>query len=136
MLADPGFWESLAGGYVQACQATSTADGVAVALTVKAPAEAKRVTGDTIEATLAASWQADCESWAGPLTLRVKGLPASFDGSSTVSPDGDGTKVVYTGDLSIKLPLVGPSLEAKAAPFLMGVINAQEAAGARWLASH
>jgi len=132
MLADPAFWESLTDG----CQGTTIDDGVQLALSVPAPHQARRVTGDTIHATLTATWQPTDDGFAGPIDLKVQGLPASFSGTSTVKPDGDGTTVDYTGELSIKLPIVGPSLEKQAEPYLMRVINAQQAKGADWLASH
>jgi len=134
MMTDPAFWESLTSGRVNNCRADATADGVQVALAVKAPVQARRFTGDTLDATLDASWTPTGDTWTGPMGMSVKGLPASFTGSSTISPDGDGTKVAYQGDLTIKIPLVGDKLEAKAAPFLMSVIDSQQAAGAAWLA--
>lgn len=135
MLANPQFWQSLAVGYVDHCAATPTADGVHVELSVKAPAEAKRIAGETLNATLEAVWKpAGDNDWRGPITIDVKGLPASFAGTSAITQDGGGTSVVYEGDLSIRLPLIGPRLEAKAAPYLMSVLDAQQAAGASWLA--
>ena len=132
MLANPAFWESLADG----CKGTATDNGVQVALSVPAPAQARRITGDTINADLEASWKPEGDGYAGPIILKAQGLPASFAGTTTISPDGDGSTVDYAGELSIRLPLVGPSLEKQAEPYLMRVINAQEAKGAEWLAAH
>ena len=132
MLANPAFWESLADG----CKGTATDNGVQVALSVPAPAQARRITGDTIHATLDASWQPEGDGFTGPIKLHAKGLPASFVGTTAIRPDGDGSTVDYVGELAIKLPLVGPSLEKQAEPYLMRVINAQEAKGAAWLAAH
>jgi len=132
MLADPAFWESLADG----SQGTAIADGVQVALAVPAPSKARSITGDVIHAALEATWQPADNGYTGPISLTVKGLPASFTGTSTIKPDGDGSVVDYQGELDIKLPLVGPKLERQAEPYLMRVINAQESKGAAWLASH
>jgi len=135
MLMDPKFWQSLAVGHVNHCDAAQTADGVQVDLGVQAPAEAKRLTGETLNATLEAAWKPTGDNaWSGPVAIAVKGLPASFSGTSTITPDGEGTSVAYEGDLTIRLPLIGPSLEAKAAPYLLGVLDAQQAAGTLWLA--
>jgi len=136
MLTDPAFWQSLQDPHVTSCEASPTADGVQVLLQVAAPAEAVRVTGPVIHATLQAGWERTKNGWAGPIGLTVKGLPASFKGTCTIEPAGAGTSVEYAGALVVRLPLVGAGIEAMAAPYLMSVIDAQQEAGDQWLTTH
>jgi len=136
MLMDPGFWKQLAVGRVDHCDATPTSDGVTVDIGVRSPSQVQRLTGDVMSATLTATWAAVGDGWGGPVAIDVKGLPAAFNGTSSLTPDGSGTNVVYQGDLTIRIPLVGPSLEKKTAPFLLGVLDAQQDVGTRWLAEH
>jgi len=136
MLMDPGFWTQLAVGRVDHCDATPAADGVTVDIGVRAPSQVQRLTGDVLSASLSAAWAAAGHGWGGPVTIDVKGLPAVFKGTSSLNPDGTGTTVVYQGDLTIRIPLVGPSLEKKTAPFLLSVLEAQQDVGTNWLAEH
>jgi len=134
MLMDPGFWTQLAVGRVDHCDATPTSDGVTVDIGVRSPSQVQRLTGDVMSATLTATWTAAGDGWGGPVAIDVKGMPASFSGTSSLTPDDTGTSVVYRGDLTIRIPLVGATLEKKTAPFLLGVLEAQQDVGARWLA--
>jgi len=136
MLMDPGFWTQLAVGRVDSCDATPTTDGVTVDIGVRSPSQVQRLTGDVMSAVLTATWTQAGDGWAGPVAIDVKGLPAGFKGTSSLTPDGAGTSVVYQGDLTIRIPLVGPSLEKKTAPFLLGVLDAQQDVGTQWLAAH
>jgi len=136
MLMDPGFWNQLAVGRVDHCDATPTADGVSVEIGVRSPSQVQVVAGDVMTATLTATWSPAGDGWAGPVTIDVKGLPAAFNGTSSLNAAGDGTTVVYQGDLTIRIPLVGASLEKKTAPYLLSVLDAQQAVGTRWLAEH
>ena len=136
MLMDPGFWTQLAVGRVDHCDATPTSDGVTVDIGVRSPSQVQRLTGEVMSATLTAAWPASGDGFGGPVNIDVVGLPAAFAGTSSLTPDGAGTAVVYQGDLTIRIPLVGPSLEKKTAPFLLGVLEAQQDVGTRWLAQH
>jgi len=136
MLMDPGFWQQLAVGRVDHCEATPTSNGVTVDIGVRSPSQVQRLTGEVMSATLTATWAPSGDSWGGPVNIDVKGLPAAFTGTSSLTPEGTGTTVVYQGDLTIRIPLVGPSLEKKTAPFLLGVLDAQQEVGTRWLAEH
>ncbi|MCL2652556.1 MAG: DUF2505 domain-containing protein [Propionibacteriaceae bacterium] len=136
MLMDPGFWTQLAVGRVDHCNATPTSDGVTVDIGVRSPSQVQRLTGDVMSATLTATWASEGDGWGGPVAIDVHGMPAAFKGTSSLTPNGDGADVVYQGDLTIRIPVVGAALEKKTAPFLLGVLEAQQDVGTRWLAEH
>jgi len=136
MLTDPGFWQQLAIGRIASCDATPTSDGVSVEIAVRAPSQVQRLTGELMSAALTADWLPDGDGWAGPVSIDVKGMPASFKGSSSLTAAGTGTTAVYQGDLTIRIPIVGPTLEKKTAPFLLSVLDAQQDVGTRWLTEH
>ena len=138
MLADPAFWASALGGQTTACQANAIAGGVRVTADLPAPAQMRRFTGDTMRITLEATWQplAGGKGWSGPVSLQAGKLPAAFLGASAITADGSGSTVVYSGELSVRLPLVGKAIAEQAAPQLRAVIDAQQPLGARWLADH
>lgn len=138
MLADPAFWQSTIAGesQVRSCQVDAIADGVSMRLTVIAPSQVSRLVGGTLDMTLQATWMAQGQGWSGPVAIDVEKVPGSFSGTCAITADGDGTNVAYSGDFSIRLPLVGKTLEEKAAPYLTSVLRAQQASGTAWLATH
>ena len=138
MLTDPAFWQSILTdeGRVEDCHVEVIPDGVDLVVGVAAPSQVARFTGSTLNLTMRATWQQTGDGWSGPVTMDVQKVPGSFAGTSTVAPDGAGTSVVYSGDFSIHLPLVGKTLEQKAAPYLTSMLEAQQEKGAAWLADH
>lgn len=138
MLADPAFWQLSMRGepQVESSQADAVTGGVVLRLKVTAPSQVARLVGDTLDMTLQATWLPDGDRWSGPVSIDVSKVPGSFSGLCTIAPAGGGTNVAYSGDFSIKLPLVGKTLEQKAAPYLTAVLKAQQATGIIWLADH
>lgn len=107
---------------------------------VTAPPKAKRFTGDTVKIELDLRWKpahAD-GSRDGHLKVRAPGLPVTMSGGARMAPlakDGQpGTEVTYTIEFTVNMPLVGRSLEAKAAPYVSRVIDTQQEVGDDYLA--
>ena len=136
MLTNPEFWQSLAQGRVDSCQASLTETGLKAKIGAPAPEQISAFTGATINVNLDASWLETDDGWAGPFTIDVDKMPASLVGTSTIAAKDAGTVVHYDGELTIRIPLVGKTLETKAAPYVMAIINDQEAVGQAWLASN
>ena len=137
MLADPAFWQYALSGQAPDVDATATDDGVALKLGVRAPSQVRAITGETLKFTLQATWQQSNDgSWSGPIMIDAGKLPGSFSGETTIAPDGAGTKVTYGGDFTIKVPLLGKTIEQKAVPYMTSVLSSQQAKGITWLADH
>jgi len=137
MLADPAFWQYTLEGQTQSIEVTPTDGGVALSLGVKAPSQIRAITGETLKFSLQATWQLGADgAWKGPIMIDAGKLPGSFTGDTTIAPDGAGTSVAYGGDFTIRVPLVGKTLEQKAVPYMTSVLSSQQAKGIAWLADH
>jgi len=137
MLADPAFWQFVLEGQTQTLEVGAVPDGVSMKLGVRAPSQVRPITGETLVFVLTATWQlGDDGVWAGPIVIDAGKLPGSFSGTTTVGPDGAGAQVTYSGDFTIKVPLIGKTIEQKAVPYATGALNGQQAKGIEWLATH
>jgi hypothetical protein len=106
-----------------------------VSRTLKAPSAASKFTGETITIVEDLRW-----SPAGPdgsrtasLNLTVPGLPVEMIGTVRLAAGGRGTRVDYSGDLSVNIPFVGKKLEQSAAPAVLDGITLQQRIGDDWL---
>lgn len=105
-----------------------------------APEQARRFTGPTLKVQLEIRWlQAQLDgSRAGRLQVQIPGMPASMGGSAlmtSVSIAGQlGTLIHYEAEFTIRVPLVGRSLESAAAPYVRRVIDTQQEVGNDYLA--
>lgn len=69
----------------------------------------------------------------GTMRLEVAGTPAGMTATLTLTPQGtDACTVVIDGDLSAKVPLLGPRLEKAAVPYVSTVLRAEERAAASY----
>lgn len=84
-------------------------------------------------------------AWAAPdadgartarLLIQVVGFPVVMDAAARLAPTASGATIEYDGALKVDMPLVGGVIERKAAPFVLEVLDIQQASGNRWLATH
>ncbi len=93
----------------------------------------KKIVGDKVDVTQVITWgarQAD-GGRKGTLDIILKGQPIGMQGTTSLSPDGAGTKVDVTADLKAKIPLVGGKIEKMSAPEIIKAIGAEERVGKR-----
>lgn len=98
-----------------------------------APAVATRLTGDTVTLEQRELWRS---STVADLSITLPGKPVALrNGRVTLSdrPDG-GCDQVVSGDLKVKVPLVGGKLEAMLADILRAAMRRQGEVGDGWLA--
>ncbi|WOP17874.1 DUF2505 domain-containing protein [Raineyella sp. LH-20] len=101
-----------------------------------APELARKFVGDTITVVETYLWgdaSADGTRTAD-LVVDVPGTPGRMTGAAVLSPALGGSQIVVSGDLVVKLPLVGRKLEQAAAPALTAGIEVQETVARRYLA--
>lgn len=138
MITDPGFLEDVA-AEAGATNCTVTVNGLVTtsARSLRAPAEAEKITGPTINLVETRTWSEPGPdgSRTGTLDLKVPGQPITMDGRITLQPAGDHTRVDITGELKVKIPLIGKKLEKMAAPAVKDGIRAEERVGLRRLQS-
>ena len=141
MLAEPSFREKV-------CEAmgsrsdvtidgTAGADGgmrVVVDQTRPAagiPSFARKFIGDEVRIVQRETW--DSVTGAG-LVVEIPGKPGSLDGAIALAADGARTVETVSGDLRVKVPMVGGKLESLLADMLRKALRTEERVGRAWLA--
>jgi hypothetical protein len=99
------------------------------------PSVVARFTGPTLAVVDEIRW--DPPNGAvrtGVVTITVEGMPAGLVGTVRLSPGGRGTVLDYVGELTVDVPLLGPSLAKQAAPVLLEALEMQQQVGDAFLA--
>jgi hypothetical protein len=140
MLGDPAFREKVCVAMEASRRdvtiVPSGAGGMSVVVEQVQPARgipsfAKRFVGDEIHIVQRESWT---DGSSADLTIDLPGKPARFAGTITLAPDGDGTVETISGDVAVKVPLVGGRLESLVGDLLQAALRAEERVGRAWLA--
>lgn len=136
MLADPDF-QSRVGAAASAltCEVSSAGDEVTLRLEFNAPPGAVALSGPTISLVQVLHWgPKDAQGdRVARMELRSPGLPVAADGTVRLFAGGRTTRLSYQAELTVAVPLLGPSLEAKAAPLFEKAIAVQQGVGEDWL---
>ena len=69
-------------------------------------------------------------------TVTVEGAPVSFRAVSVLSPSGEGAERHVTGDVSVRIPLLGGRIEKEAVAHLGRVVEREQALATQWLEEH
>ena len=100
------------------------------------PSVVARFTGPTLVVVDEIRWDPPNGSvCTGVATITVEGMPAGLVGTVRLSPGGRGTVLDYAGELTVDVPLLGPSLAKQAAPVLLEALATQQQVGDAYLAS-
>lgn len=82
------------------------------------------------------------EAWSAPepdgartgtLTLTIAGAPAKAAGTSRLRPTREGCELTYAGDVKVRLPLVGQSIETAAVRSVDKAMAIEHEVGMEWL---
>jgi uncharacterized protein YndB with AHSA1/START domain len=139
MLTDPGFRERAAaatgvisaevsveesgGGHVVTVDQVQPTDGV--------PSFAKKFAGETTRAV-------QTETWSSPtradLSVRTPGRPTEISGTLTLEESGGTTTKTFTGEVKVKVPLIGSKLEVLMADLVTQGMDTESETGVAWLA--
>lgn len=104
-------------------------DGHTINIKRKLPAELpdfiKRLTGDTVEVHQVEEWSGPSADGSRTATVLVKivGQPASMKGTSTIAPAGHGATMTITGEVQVKIPLIGRKIEPEIAKTILSSIR-------------
>lgn len=95
----------------------------------------RKLVGDTVTVEQTETWGPAEEDGTrrAELRLQVKGQPASMTGTSTLAPDGSGTALDVKGELKVRIPFVGGSLEKELAAAVTAGLAQELEAGRRYL---
>src|SRR5699024_641401 len=103
--------------------------------TDKVPDIARRFVGSSVTIRETQTWSAPEPdgSRSGTMDLEVVGTPAGMKGSMRLVPTGEtASRVDIDGDLTAKVPLLGPRLEKAAMPYVSTVLRAEQKSAATY----
>ena len=95
------------------------------------PGFAKKFVGEEIRIVQRESWQ---DAAGASLGLEIPGKPGAFTGTIALSETGDGTVESVTGDVKVKIPMVGGKLESLIGDLLRNALKTEQRVGRAWLA--
>ena len=70
----------------------------------------------------------------GTVTGDVQAMPVDIDAVGVLTPVGETTQASYTGELRVRIPLVGKKVEAQVEPYIRDAFDGLERRAADWLA--
>lgn len=98
------------------------------------PSVAARLAGPTMAVLDEIVWEPEADGGhRGAAHITVEGLPAELLGRVSLVPGGRGALLSYDGDLTVNIPLLGPSLARQAAPLLLEALEIQQRVGDEFL---
>lgn len=99
------------------------------------PSVVRRLAGPTMAVVDEISWGSSEVDGGrdGTAHVTVEGLPAELVGTVTLRPGGRGAVLVYSGDLSVRVPVLGPGLAKQAAPLMIEALVVQQRVGDEFL---
>jgi hypothetical protein len=139
MLADPAFRE-------QVCQALhvlrhdvslqGAGAGMSVVVDQTQPAQgvpsfAKKFVGDEIRIVQRETWR---DTTNADLDIEIPGKPGTMRGGIALVADGRRTVETVSGDIRVKLPLVGGRIEEMVGDIFRSALRTEQRVGAAWLA--
>lgn len=139
MLTDPAFREKVC----QAMHAVRTAvdidpdgSGMKVVVDQTQPAQgipsfAKKFVGDEIQIVQREQWQ---DHTAANLVVEIPGKPGALNGGISLAGSDGGTTETVSGDIKVKIPMLGGKLEGLIGDLLASALRTEERVGRAWLA--
>ncbi len=70
------------------------------------------------------------------LDVAISGAPVSASGAMVLTESGDTTSATIDVDFSVKIPLMGGTIEKQAVGYVRGALETEPAAAAQWLDAH
>lgn len=116
----------------------ATPGRTAIEATIDSPPDVRSFVGSTLTLTQETVWgdPAPDGSRDGTVSITVDGTPASATGVVHLARGPEGCTLTYDGDLTVRVPLLGPRIEKAAAPAIHEALAAQARAAADWFRDH
>ena len=141
MYLTPAYLERRFGQFVVAGSATLSVEGerVSFAGTVRPeliPAAAARFVKSDLRISFTEEWATNETGATSRTSVTVDGAPVSVEATSTLAPVEAGSVRVVTGNVSVRVPLLGGRIEKEAVAHLGRVVEREQALAAQWLEEH
>jgi len=141
MFLSSGYQERRFGSFVVEGSSSTVVEGERITFsgTVRPelipPAASRFVKGD-LRVTFVEEWSREEAVARSRSTVTVEGAPVSFRAVSVLSPSGQGAERDVTGDVSVRIPLLGGRIEKEAVARAGRVIERERELAASWLEEH
>ena len=111
-------------------------DSTRLEMKLRVPGTLSKFVGQTVSLTQVFRFQpAEADgSVRGVVDVEVPGMPITVNAAALLSPEGAGTRGRYTGDLAVRIPLVGKKVEGLIEPFIRDAFAGLERRAGVWLA--
>lgn len=141
MFLSPGYQERRFGSFVVEGSASATVEGERITFsgTVRPeliPSAASRFVKGNLRVTFVEEWKRDEAVARSRSTVTVEGAPVSFQATSTLSASEQGADRDVTGNVSVRIPLLGGRIEKEAVARAGRVIEHERVLAASWLEEH
>lgn len=141
MYLTPAYLERRFGQFVVDGSSTVSVEGerVSFAGTVRPeliPAAASRFVKSDLRIAFTEEWATNEAGATSRTSVTVDGAPVSVEATSTLSPSDAGSAREVSGNLSVRVPLLGGRIEKEAVAHLGRVVEREQALATQWLEEH
>lgn len=141
MYLTPAYLERRFGQFVVEGSSTVSVEGerVSFAGTVRPeliPAAASRFVKSDLRVTFTEEWATNEAGATSRTSVTVDGAPVSVEATSTLSPSDAGSAREVSGNVSVRVPLLGGRIEKEAVTHLGRVVEREQALATNWLEEH
>ena len=141
MFLSPGYQERRFGSFVVEGSSSAVVEGDRITFsgTVRPeliPSAASRFIKGDMRVSFVEEWSRDEAVARSRSTVTVEGAPVSFRAVSVLSPSGQGAERHVTGDVSVRIPLLGGRIEKEAVARAGRVIERERELATSWLEEH
>ena len=141
MYLTPAYLERRFGQFVVDGSSTVSVEGerVSFAGTVRPeliPAAASHFVKSDLRIAFTEEWATNEAGATSRTSVTVDGAPVSVEATSTLAPADAGSTRDVTGNVSVRVPLLGGRIEKEAVAHLGRVVEREQALATQWLEEH
>lgn len=141
MYLTPGYQQRRFGSFVVEGSESVAVEGERITFSGTArpellPAAASRFVKGALHISFTEEWTRDEAGARSRTRVTVDGAPVSVEATSALTPTESGCTREVSGNLSVRIPLLGGRIEKEAVAHLGRVVEREQALAANWLAEH
>lgn len=139
MMLDKGFWDAVARRADATSHQVKISHTVAeLVITVAAPKAMAALVGGSLTLTQRSALGEPNElgERTADVDVAVSGLPVVMSATGRLSATGSGAELHYSGELNVRIPILGRRIETEALPFIEHALDSQAEVARQWLADN